>query len=137
MMLYTKYKSSGPCSFRQEDFWKLHFENPFSDPVTYLCNQLEQFEQLWWGTTQESFLWSLVKIQWAVSAQKLFKEIVDARTDAWTMDNGPSQKLTFSTLYYYNILTTCVRCTELIITEMIIFCYGTDNYGDDFLLRNW
>ena len=26
----------------------------------------------------------------------LFKEIVDARTDGrWTMDNGPSQKLTF------------------------------------------
>ena len=27
MMLYTKYESSGPCSFGQEDFWKLHFEN--------------------------------------------------------------------------------------------------------------
>jgi len=47
MMLYTKYESSGPCSFRQEDFWKLHFENLFFDPVTYLCNQLERFEQLW------------------------------------------------------------------------------------------
>jgi len=28
----------------------------------------------------------------------LFKEIVDARTHARTMDNGPSQKLTLSTL---------------------------------------
>ena len=28
----------------------------------------------------------------------LFKEIVDARTDARTTDNGPSQKLTLSTL---------------------------------------
>jgi len=27
MMLYTKYESSGHCSFRQEDFWKLHFGN--------------------------------------------------------------------------------------------------------------
>jgi len=45
MMLYTKYECSGPCNFRGEDFWKLHFENLFSDPVTYLCNQLEQFEQ--------------------------------------------------------------------------------------------
>jgi len=27
MMLYTKHTSSGPCSFRQEDFWKLHFKN--------------------------------------------------------------------------------------------------------------
>jgi len=26
-MLYTKNESSGPCSFGQEDFWKLHFEN--------------------------------------------------------------------------------------------------------------
>jgi len=26
-MLYTKYESSGPCSFREEDFWKLPFEN--------------------------------------------------------------------------------------------------------------
>jgi len=47
MMLYTKYESSGPCSFRREDFFKLHFENLFIDPVTYLCNQLERFEQLW------------------------------------------------------------------------------------------
>jgi len=47
MMLYTKYDSSGHCSFRQEDFLILHFENLIFDPVTYLCNQLEQFEQLW------------------------------------------------------------------------------------------
>ena len=26
-MLYTKYKISGQCSFRQEDFFKLHFED--------------------------------------------------------------------------------------------------------------
>jgi len=40
MMLYTKYESSGPCSFRQEDFWKLHFENLFFYPVTnYATNQ--------------------------------------------------------------------------------------------------
>jgi len=46
MMLYTKYESSGPCSFGQQDFLILHFENIFCDPVTYLCNQLERFEQL-------------------------------------------------------------------------------------------
>jgi len=45
MMLYTKYESSGPCSFRLETFWKLHFENLFFDPVTYLCNQSKLFEQ--------------------------------------------------------------------------------------------
>ena len=73
MMLYIKYESTGPCTFRQEDFWKLHFENLYFDPVTYLCNQSEPFEQLWKGTTQGSFLWSLVKIQWAVSEEKMFK----------------------------------------------------------------
>jgi len=46
MMLYIEYESTGPCSFRQEDFLKFHFENLFFDPVTYLCNQLERFEQL-------------------------------------------------------------------------------------------
>jgi len=45
MMLYTKYESSGPCSFRQEDFLKLHFENLLFDPVTYICSQSELFEQ--------------------------------------------------------------------------------------------
>jgi len=30
----------------QEDFRKLHFENLMYDPVTFLCNQLERFEQL-------------------------------------------------------------------------------------------
>jgi len=47
MMLYTKYENSGHCSFRQEDFLKLHFKNLLFDPVTYLCNQSEPFEQLW------------------------------------------------------------------------------------------
>jgi len=47
MMIYIKYESAGPCSFRQEDFWKFHFKNLFIDPVSYLCNQLEWFEQIW------------------------------------------------------------------------------------------
>jgi len=29
MMLYTKYKSYGPWSFGQEDFWNLNFQNQF------------------------------------------------------------------------------------------------------------
>ena len=36
MMLYTKYESFWPCSFRQEDFLKLHFENLFFDPEAHL-----------------------------------------------------------------------------------------------------
>jgi len=51
MMLYTKYESSGPGSFKQEDFGKLHFENQLFYPVTYLCNELVRFEQLWYRNT--------------------------------------------------------------------------------------
>jgi len=40
-MLYTKYESYGPSGFRQEDLWKLHFQNLFFDNMTYLCNQFE------------------------------------------------------------------------------------------------
>ena len=32
---------------REDVVWKLHFENLLFDPVTYLCNQSEPFEQLW------------------------------------------------------------------------------------------
>ena len=46
MVLTTKYEISGPCSVRQEDFLKFYFKNLYIDPVTYLCNQLERFEQL-------------------------------------------------------------------------------------------
>jgi len=39
-MLYTKYKTSGFCSFRGEDFWKLPFVNLFFVPwPTYAINQ--------------------------------------------------------------------------------------------------
>ena len=69
MKLYTKYESSGPCSLGQEDFL-----NAFWKPIFLHRDLLMQLT----GT-------------------------VDARTDArthgrWTTDNGPSQKLTLSTL---------------------------------------
>jgi len=42
-MLYIKYESSGPCSFRQEDFWKLHFENlVFDHYLGSLNSEIEQ-----------------------------------------------------------------------------------------------
>jgi len=45
MLLYTKYESSESCSFKHEDVLMLHFKNLFFEPVTYLCNQSEPFEQ--------------------------------------------------------------------------------------------
>ena len=73
MMLYIKYESSGPCSFRQEDFLKLHFENLMFDPVIYLCNQSEPFEHFWSGTTKGPFLLSLVKFPLTVQEEKSFE----------------------------------------------------------------
>ena len=45
MMLYTKYESSGPCRFRQEDIWKLHFENLFFIPVKCSQNAMSSFRE--------------------------------------------------------------------------------------------
>jgi len=42
MMLYIKYESTGPCSFRQEDFWKFHFK-------TYLLTQWPTYTTNWNG----------------------------------------------------------------------------------------
>jgi len=36
-MLYTKHESSGPCSFRQEDFWKCIWK-----PIFWPCDLLMQ-----------------------------------------------------------------------------------------------
>ena len=39
MMLYIKYESTAPCSFRQEDFWKFHFKTYLLTPwPTYTTN---------------------------------------------------------------------------------------------------
>ena len=88
MMLYTKYESSGLCSFRPKDFWKLHFENLVFDRwLTYAtnCNDLNNFGK---GTTRDHFceVWSKFN-EW-FQRKKLFKEIVDAQTDTWTLDDG-------------------------------------------------
>jgi len=42
MMLYIKYESTGPCSFRQEDFWKFHF-------ITYLLTPWPTYTTNWNG----------------------------------------------------------------------------------------
>ena len=41
-----------------------------------------------------TFLWNFIKIRLVVSEKKMFKEKVNGRTDARTMDNGPWHKLT-------------------------------------------
>jgi len=81
MMLYTKYESSGPCSFRQEDFWKLHFENLLFDPVTYLCNQSEPFEQLGRGPPRDHscLVWSKSN-EWFQRRRCLSKKVYGRRT---------------------------------------------------------
>ena len=87
-MLYTKYESSWPCSFRPEDFWKLHFENLVFDPwLNYAtnCNNLNNFGR---GPPRDHSceVWSKSN-EW-FQRKKLFKEIVDAQTDTRMMDDG-------------------------------------------------
>jgi len=41
MMLYTKYESSEPSSFWQEDCWKLHFKNLFFLPRDLLMQPIK------------------------------------------------------------------------------------------------
>jgi len=53
----------------------LHFENQFFDPVAYLCNQSET---IWLGTTQGSFLLSLVNFPLEVQ-EKIFEKCDETR----------------------------------------------------------
>jgi len=69
MMLYTQYKSSGSCILKT-----------FFYAVTYYATAVGSGPP--WNHSGE--FWS--KIQLTVSEEKMFKEIVDARTDARTDD---------------------------------------------------
>ena len=97
-MPYTKYESSGHCSFRQEDFWKLHFEQLFLTPwPTYATNwnSLNTFDR---GLPRDHSceVWSKSN-EW-FQGRSCLKKLTDGRThqSRRTMDNGPSQKLTLS-----------------------------------------
>jgi len=56
------------------------FENcilkTFFDPVNYLCNQSELFEQCWLGTTQGPILLSLVKFPLAAQEKKSLEDFL-------------------------------------------------------------
>ena len=54
-------------------FWKLHFENLIVDPMTYLRNQSEPFEQFLQGTTLGPSLLSLVEFPLAVQKKQSFE----------------------------------------------------------------
>jgi len=70
MLLYIKHKKAlglVVSDKSREDFCKLHYQNLFFDPVTYLCNQSEPFGP---------FLLSLVKFPLAVQDKKSFEVIL-------------------------------------------------------------
>ena len=86
-MLYSKYESSGPCSFGQQDYWKLHFENLFFDPVTYLCNQLNGLNNFDRGLPRDHSweVWSKSN-KWFQRRCCLKKLLTHARMDRRTDD---------------------------------------------------
>ena len=71
-MYIPNMKALGIVVLDKKIFLKLHFENLFFDPVTYLYNQSEPFERFRYGTTQGPFLLSLVKFPLAVQEKKSF-----------------------------------------------------------------
>jgi len=90
MMLYTKYESSGPCSFRQEDFWKFYFKN------LYILTQWPTYATNWNGLNNfdrgpprdhSCEVWSNSH-KWLKRRCCLKKLLTDARTDARTTDAG-------------------------------------------------
>jgi len=85
-MLYTKYESSGPCTFRQEDFLKLHFENLFFDPVTYLCNQSGRKKQLWQRTSRWCYIPNMKALGLVVLDKKFFFKIAFWKPIFWPRD---------------------------------------------------
>jgi len=100
MMLYIKYESTGSCSFSQEDFWKFHLKTYLLTPwPTYATNwnRLNNFGR---GppSNHSCEVWSK-SIKWFQRRCWLKKLLTHGRTHGrWTTDNGPSQKLTLSTL---------------------------------------
>ena len=127
MMLYTKYESSRPCSFGQDDFWKLHFKKTYFLTLwpTYATNwnSLNNFDR---GPPRDHFceVWSKSN-KWFQRRFCLKKLLTLARTDGrtdgrWTTDNGPSQKLDLSTLcsgeLKINRRRHCEKIAELIIS---------------------
>jgi len=93
MMLYTKYESSGPCSFRQEDYWKFHFK-------TYLLTPWPTYATNWNGVNNfdrgprrnhscDVWLKSNKRFQRRCCLKKL---LTDARTHGRTTDIEGSQK---------------------------------------------
>ena len=56
-------KALGLVGWGKKIFENCLLRTYFFDPVTYLCNKLERFEQFRKGTTQGSFLLSLVNFK--------------------------------------------------------------------------
>ena len=46
------------------DFWKLHFENLFFNPLTYLCNQSELFKQFGKAPPRDHSCWVSAKTRY-------------------------------------------------------------------------
>ena len=65
--------------------------------ATWVFEGIKLFQDILKRTMAGTFLWNFFKIRWVVSEKKMFKEKVNAWTDAltWgcTTDNGPWHKL--------------------------------------------
>jgi len=89
-MLYTKYESSGPCSFRQfKDFWKLHIKTYFFTPWPTYATKWNGLNNFGRETPRDHSceVWSKSNERFQRSSC-LKKLLTDGRTDGRTMDDG-------------------------------------------------
>jgi len=84
-MLYTKYESSGPCSFRR-DFWILHFKNLFLTPWPTYATKWNSLNNFGRGPPRDhSFEVRSKSNDWFQMRRCLSKKVYGRRT---TTDDG-------------------------------------------------
>jgi len=113
MMLYTKYESFRPCSFRQEMFWKLHFEKLLTPWHTYATNWngLKNFGR---GTHRDHSceVWSKCNERFQ---RRCFSKKVDGRR---TTDDG-RRRTTYKAGHISSPWALCVQLTLTFINNIL------------------
>jgi len=121
-MLYTKYESSVPCSFRQEDFWMFHFK-------TYLLTPWPTGTV--WGIFDRGPPRDHSCEVWSKSNKRfqrrcgLKKLLTDGRMDGRTMDDG-QWAITKAHIEHFVPCLTAERrccCCVVAVAELLLLLF--------------
>jgi len=112
---YIKYEKSGLCSFRQEDFWKMHFENLFFTPwPTFASNYngLNTFgRRLPWDHSIE--VWSNSNQRF----QRCYVKMLTLDARIWTTDKDLLQYLTLKSVIPFAVHVTNKTVNSCLIID--------------------